>query len=109
MNEPAIDGLDAFQLELGGASEIGMACALALMMFAVALGLRAEHFSFFKTQPRQFIGGVIAQIIGLPLLTVLLVMLIKPAPSVALGMIIIACCPGGSVSGFGTVQCDPTV
>lgn len=94
------DTIDNFQLELGTASETGMAVVLAVMMFAVALGLRPSSFSFFKTQPRVYLTGVLAQIIGLPLLTLTLCFLLKPHPSVALGMILIACCPGGNTSNL---------
>lgn len=92
--------LDTFQIELGGPSEIAMAVSLAMMMFAVALGLRVEHFSFFKKQPRHYLAGVLAQIIGLPLLTLALVMTLKPGASLALGMILVACCPGGNTSNL---------
>lgn len=92
--------LDEFKLEMGGGSEALLAGMLALMMFAVALGLRTEHFRFFKEAPRIYLGGVIAQIIGLPLLTLGLCFLVKPQPSVALGMILVACCPGGTVSNI---------
>lgn len=70
------------------------------MMFAVALGLRTEHFRFFKDSPRIYLGGVAAQLLGLPALTVGLCYLLNPMPSMALGMILIACCPGGSVSNI---------
>jgi len=73
---------------------------LALMMFAVALGLRPAHFSFFKTDPKHYFAGVFAQIIGLPLLTLGIIFLFQPAPSLALGMIIVACCPGGNISNL---------
>ncbi len=92
--------LDSFQLELGRSSEIGMAIVLAIMMFAVALGLRTEHFAFLKQQPRVYFAGVFAQIIGLPLLTLGLCFVFTPPPSVALGMILIACCPGGNTSNL---------
>jgi BASS family bile acid:Na+ symporter len=94
------DTLDNFQLDLGTASEAGMAIVLAVMMFAVALGLRPNSFSFFRTQPRLYLTGVLAQIVGLPLLTLFLCFLINPHPSVALGMILIACCPGGNTSNL---------
>ena len=92
--------LDNFRLDLGGPSESILALSLALMIFAVALGLRPEHFRFFKDQPRIYIGGVLAQLIGLPVITLILCILLNPHPSVALGMIIVACCPGGSVSNL---------
>ena len=92
--------LERFQLELGQASEIAMALTLASMMFSVALGLRAEHFGFFKTQAKIYLAGVTAQIVVLPLVTLGLCYLLNPPPTVALGMILIACCPGGNVSNL---------
>ncbi|MFT5573589.1 MAG: BASS family bile acid:Na+ symporter [Cryomorphaceae bacterium] len=92
--------INDFQLELGQSSEIGMAIALALMMFSVALGLRMEHFSFIREAPRVFVAGLIGQLFLLPLLTLFLVFVLQPIPSVALGMILIACCPGGNVSNM---------
>lgn len=92
--------IDNFQLDLGQSSETAMTLMLSLMMFAVALGLRAEHFRFFKDDPKVYLAGVFGQIIGLPLLTILLCFLFKPIPSVALGMILIACCPGGNTSNL---------
>lgn len=94
------DTLDNFQLDMGTASEVGMAVVLAIMMFAVALGLRPSSFSFFKTQPRLYFAGILTQIIGLPLFTLLMCFAIKPHPSIALGMILIACCPGGNTSNL---------
>lgn len=92
--------LDNFQLDMGTASEVGMAIVLAVMMFAVALGLRPSNFAFFKTQPKLYLTGVAAQIFGLPLVTLLMCFVINPHPSVALGMILIACCPGGNTSNL---------
>lgn len=92
--------LDNIELDLGNSSEIAMMVILAVMMFAVALGLKREHFAFLKTSPRVYWAGVLAQIIGLPLLTVLICFAINPQPSIALGMILIACCPGGNTSNL---------
>ena len=69
-------------------------------MFAVALGLRTEHFRFFKDNPKIYLAGVLAQIIGLPALTLLICYIVNPPASVALGMILIACCPGGNTSNL---------
>lgn len=92
--------IDTITLDLGAGSEVAMMITLAVMMFAVALGLRREHFAFFRTNPKVYLTGVIAQIIGLPALTVGLCLVINPQPSIALGMILIACCPGGNVSNL---------
>ncbi len=92
--------IDKLQLDLGTSSEVIMMLMLSLMMFAVALGLRKEHFAFFKTNPKVYFAGVFAQTIGLPALTVLLCIIVDPQPSIALGMILIACCPGGNTSNL---------
>jgi len=92
--------LDSITLDLGGGSEAALALILSLMMFAVALGLRTEHFRFFKENPKVYFAGVLAQIIGLPALTVLICYIVNPPASVALGMILIACCPGGNTSNL---------
>jgi len=92
--------LDSITLDLGSGSELALALILSLMMFAVALGLRTEHFRFFKERPKIYFAGVIAQIIGLPALTLLICFIVNPPASVALGMILIACCPGGNTSNL---------
>ena len=92
--------IDEFQLELSPGSDVAMVIILATMMFAVALGLRTEHFRFLKTNPKVYFAGVIAQLVGLPLLTLATVYIVKPMPSLALGMILIACCPGGNTSNL---------
>lgn len=73
-----------------------------LVMFSVALGLTVNDFRYVKTQPGAYFGGVVAQILGLPLLTLVLINLMTPPPSIALGMIVVACCPGGAVSNLFT-------
>ncbi len=99
---PLIDDftLDLFTLELGRGAEVGLALSLSVMMFSVALSLRPDSFRFLRVAPRAFLIGIIAQLLALPALTVLLCALIEPAPSVALGMILVACCPGGNVSNM---------
>ncbi len=92
--------INNFRIELGPASEMGLGAVLFIMMFAVALGLKPSHFIFFKDNPKDFPAGIIAQLIGLPLLTIALLYVINPAPTFALGMIIVACCPGGNVSNL---------
>lgn len=93
-------GLDDFALELGAGSEIGLAIALATMMFAVALNLSIGNFQFLRNAPRPFLLGVFGQLLALPLMTLGLCVLLSPPPSVALGMILVSCCPGGNVSNM---------
>jgi len=95
-----ISNIDEIRFELSSSSEIALSLSLAVMMFAVALSLKMEYFRFFKENPKVYFTGVISQIIFLPALTVILCYLTNPHPSVALGMILISCCPGGNVSNL---------
>ena len=97
-----IDALDSLRIVLDPIGQVGVALALMLVMFSVALGLRVEDFSFLRTRPLLFAGGVVSQVVLLPLGTFFLILVIEPAASIALGMIVVACCPGGAVSNLLT-------
>lgn len=75
---------------------------LALIMFGVALELKVEDFKRLLQTPRIAAVGILSQFVALPLLTFLLVWAIEPQPSVALGMMMVAACPGGNISNFMT-------
>ena len=79
-----------------------MAFILMGMMFTVALALNIEDFRAVRQQPVRVIGGVMVQILGLPLLTLGLVLILAPPASIALGMFVVASCPGGNVSNLLT-------
>ncbi|MDH3698146.1 MAG: bile acid:sodium symporter family protein [Flavobacteriaceae bacterium] len=74
--------------------------ALALIMFGVALNLKIADFARLLKQPKSVLAGVSSQFIMLPLVTLGLVYVLKPVPSIALGMFMVAACPGGVVSNF---------
>lgn len=92
--------LDDFRLELGSGSEVGMALALFTMMLAVALNLRPRSFKLLTETPKPYVVGLLCQLVLLPLLTLCLCIVIQPRPSIALGMILVSCCPGGNVSNM---------
>lgn len=92
--------LDTLRIQLDPASQAGLAVALFTIMFSVALGVRKSDFAAIFEKPKIYISGVIAQTIGLPLLTLALVFTLSPPPSIALGMIVVASCPGGNVSNL---------
>ena len=96
----SISSIDSFSLELGRGSEIGMAVALSIMMLSVALSLSPASFAFLKRSPKPFLLGVFLQLLALPLLTLMLCFAVRPSASVALGMILVSCCPGGNVSNM---------
>ena len=76
--------------------------ALAIVMFGVALGITINDFKNLFKQPKLVFLGVLSQFILLPFITFLVILLIKPQPSIALGMIMVAACPGGNISNFMT-------
>ena len=95
-----ITAIDSLRIALDPPGQAGVAAALMLVMFGVALGLTIDDFRRIAKTPRLYAAGVVAQIIGLPLLTLVLVHVLQPPPSVALGMFVVACCPGGAVSNL---------
>ena len=73
-------------------------------MFGVALALKLEDFKRIAEYPKAVLIGIICQFLLLPLFTFLLVYIWKPIPSMALGMMMVAACPGGNVSNFFSLQ-----
>ena len=76
--------------------------AIGLMMLGVALELRIEDFKRIIASPKAPLIGLVAQFILLPALTFILILIIKPYPSIALGMMLVAACPGGNFSNIMT-------
>ena len=77
---------------------------LAFVMFGVALGIRPAMFKEVLVKPKSFITGLFSQLVALPALTFLIVILFGKwiTPMVAMGMILVASCPGGNISNFMT-------
>ncbi len=75
---------------------------IAFVMFGVALNIKLSEFREVFVKPKSFITGLTSQFILLPAVTFLFILVLKPTPSVALGMILVAACPGGNVSNFMT-------
>jgi len=73
---------------------------LGFLMFGVALDLKLSDFNYVIGNKKSVFAGLISQWILLPILTLILVWLFRPEYSIALGMILIASCPGGNVSNY---------
>lgn len=69
-------------------------------MFGVAINLRVEDFLNVLKNPKAALAGMLSQFLVLPALTYLLIIFIQPRPSFALGMMLVAACPGGNISNF---------
>ncbi|QED27622.1 bile acid:sodium symporter family protein [Microvenator marinus] len=94
--------IDEVVLNFNPASLIVLNVILAVVMFGVALDLRVDDFKRVISEPKSVALGLLSQLVLLPALTWGLVLVIEPQPSVALGMILVAACPGGNMSNFFT-------
>lgn len=92
--------LDSVRLNFSKGDLLLLNLALALIMYGVALDLKWSDFKYLAKNPKGFFLGLFSQFLLLPFLTYLLVLGIQPPPSVALGMFLVAACPGGNVSNF---------
>lgn len=99
-----MEALDELTLHFNQQSLQLMNFCLGLVMFGVALELRLSDFRRLLVQPRAILVGLVSQLMLLPAITYLLVMLMQPTTSVALGMLLVAACPGGNLSNMLTLM-----
>ena len=94
--------LDNAHLKFDNKNIFIMNLSLGFIMFGVALQLKIDDFKRVLSAPKSVLIGFVSQFIALPFLTFLIVWIFKPMPSVAMGMMIVAACPGGNISNFMT-------
>ena len=94
--------IDLVRLNFNPQSLWALNFIIGLVMFGVALDLKVADFKAVLTTPKPVLIGLAGQFILLPAFTFLLVLAIKPTPSIALGMMLVAACPGGNISNFLT-------
>ncbi len=94
--------IDQITLNFSAAGLALLNVILALVMFGVALDIRLEDFRRVLLSGKPALLGLTAQFFLLPAFTFLLVVACNPVPSMGLGMILVAACPGGNISNFIT-------
>lgn len=94
-----IDGINV-TLNAGGMNTINI--ILAFVMYGVALGIKPAIFVEVFKKPKSVILGIISQLVLLPAFTCGLAILMTGwiSPMMAMGMILVAACPGGNISNF---------
>ncbi|TXD52061.1 MULTISPECIES: bile acid:sodium symporter family protein [unclassified Polaribacter] len=92
--------IDAIKINFDESGLWVLNIAIAIIMFGVALAITVDDFKHLFKNPKIVFVGVLSQFILLPAVTFLAIILIEPHPSFALGMMLIAACPGGNVSNF---------
>jgi len=94
--------IDSIRLNFEPQSLVVLNVILGILMFGVALDIKFDDFRRIVRDPRGPLVGLGAQFFLLPAATFVLTLILDPAPSVALGMMLVAACPGGNVSNFMT-------
>lgn len=94
--------VDEIRLNFNPASLVLLNGVLGLLMFGIALDTRVADFKRVLHMPGAMAVGIAAQFLVLPPITFGLTLLLGVAPSIALGMILVACCPPGNVSNILT-------
>lgn len=95
-------GIDSIQINFSESSLLIMNIVIGFIMFGVALDLKLTDFKQAIRSPKSFLIGMGCQFLILPAFTFLMVLIIQPHPSIALGLFLVAACPGGNLSNFLT-------
>ena len=98
----ALQQLDPIKINFSASGMHAINIVLSFIMFGVALGIEPKQFKTLIKNPISTIVGLVSQVIALPLMTFLLVIALNNfiTPTVAMGMILVAACPGGNISNF---------
>jgi len=75
---------------------------LGIVMFGMGLTLKPNDFKVVFSRPKDIIIGFIAQFTIMPLLAFLLTKLFRLSPELAIGVILVGTCPGGTSSNVMT-------
>jgi BASS family bile acid:Na+ symporter len=82
---------------------------LALIMLTLGFGLTIQDFLRVIKIPKDFLIGFICQLILLPIVALIIILLLNPIPEIAVGLMLIACAPGGVTSNVITKFADGDV
>ncbi|MGE7982034.1 bile acid:sodium symporter family protein [Solibacillus sp. NPDC093137] len=95
-------GIDSIQINFNETALLIMNIVIGFIMFGVALDLQVSDFKRSLKTPKPALIGLACQFFLLPAITFVLVSIIQPIPSIALGLFLVAACPGGNLSNFLT-------
>jgi BASS family bile acid:Na+ symporter len=96
--------IDDVNIEFSESSLLILGFVLAIIMFGIALDTKPADFRAVTKNPKAISVGVAAQFIALPAITFTLTLILGVGPSIALGMILVACCPPGNISNVLTYR-----
>lgn len=94
--------INAVRLNFNKESVYLINALIGFIMFGIALELKLQDFKHLLRNPKPAFVGLFSQYVLLPLATLLIIWVINPHPGLALGMVLVAACPGGNMSNFFT-------
>ena len=74
--------------------------ALAYIMFSLGIGLKVSDFSSILDSPKAFAVGLTNQMVLLPIVAFTISHGLELTGEMAVGLMILACCPGGVTSNI---------
>ncbi|MFC6343259.1 bile acid:sodium symporter family protein [Nocardioides hankookensis] len=94
--------IDQLDLKLADGFQLAVKAIVALFLFGIALDTKIGDFRDVARRPWVIVAGLVAQYAVMPGLTVLLTLALDVRGSVAIGMILVVCCPAGNLSNILT-------
>ena len=94
--------IDRLQVDLSDGFQLATKIVIAVFLFGVALDVRPADFRIVVRRPQAIGAGLLAQYAVMPVLTLLLTLALDVRGSVAIGMILVVCCPAGNLSNILT-------
>jgi BASS family bile acid:Na+ symporter len=95
-----MNDLDALRIQFDARSVLALKLILGFILFGIALDIRPGDLRNVLRQPRLAFVGLAAQYLIFPLVTMVFLFALRPQPSLALGLLLIAALPGGNISNY---------
>ncbi|MCB9091506.1 MAG: bile acid:sodium symporter family protein [Halobacteriovoraceae bacterium] len=95
-------GIDEVTLNFDPTGLKVLSFVLAIIILGIALDIELEDFYKVLKKPKGPLIGLFSQFFLLPMIATAIVFVMQPKASIALGIILLACCPGGNFSNFLT-------
>jgi BASS family bile acid:Na+ symporter len=99
---PLVTDIDQVNIDFSDGASTVLKIVIATILFGIALDIKVTDFTAVVRRPFPILVGIVAQFLLLPALTLLLTIVLDVRGSIALGMILVACCPPGNVSNILT-------
>lgn len=100
----ALQQLDPIRINFSASGMHVINIILSFIMFGVALEIKPRQFKELIKEPKPYLVGLFGHMFALPFMTFLLVVALNNyiTPTIAMGMFLVAACPGGNISNFMT-------